>query len=188
MKLKTWTLVCSIALSMALSADEPKKPAAMSDQQKAEMEAMMKAATPGEMHKKLDSTVGDWNAKVSMWMAPGMKPQVSSGTATRKWVLGKRYVEERFSGNFMNKPFHGVGYTGYDNLKKEYFGTWMDDMGTGVMMTTGTRDDDKTWTFKGSMPDPTSGKDTPVEEKIIVKDKDHHTMEMYSPGPDGKMF
>ena len=28
----------------------------------------------------------------------------------------------------------------------------------------------------------------PAKEKIVVKDKDHHTMEMWMPAPDGKMF
>ena len=33
-----------------------------------------------------------------------------------------------------------------------------------------------------------TGKDSPVEEKLTIVDKDHHTLEMWSPGPDGKMF
>ena len=30
--------------------------------------------------------------------------------------------------------------------------------------------------------------DAPIEEKVTIADKDHHTMEMWSPGPDGRMF
>ncbi len=38
------------------------------------------------------------------------------------------------------------------------------------------------------MADPMTGKVMPIEEKIVVVDKDHHMMEMWGPGPDGKMF
>lgn len=188
MKLKAWTLVCTLLVSAALYAADPPKKSEPSAEEKAAMEAMMKAATPGEAHKKLDGMVGTWSAKVTMWPAPGVPPQVSTGTSTAKWVMGGRFIEENFTGNMMGMPFTGRGYTGYDNIKKQYFGSWMDNMSTAMMMTTGTQDSDNTWTFKGTMPDPMSGKDTPLEEKVTVQDKDHHTFEMWTPAPDGRMF
>jgi hypothetical protein len=39
-----------------------------------------------------------------------------------------------------------------------------------------------------SMPDPMTGKDTPEESRLMVADRDHYTMEMWSPRPDGKMM
>ena len=30
--------------------------------------------------------------------------------------------------------------------------------------------------------------DAKVDSKMTVTDKDHHTMEMWGPGPDGKMY
>jgi hypothetical protein len=153
------------------------------------MEAMMKAGTPGDAHKKLEPFVGTWTTKVKAWMAPGTQPMTSEGTATQEWILDGRYLEQRFSGNFMGMPFKGEGITGYDNIRKQYFGTWMDSMSTCMMTSTGSLDaDGKTLTFTGSMPDPMTGKDAQVIEKITVTDADHHTMEMWSPGPDGKMF
>ena len=72
-------------------------------------------------------------------------------------------------------PFSGIGYNGYDNVKKQYWGTWMDSMSTGMMMSSGnTSDNGKTWKFTSSMPDPMTGKDAPVDEKVTVTDKDHH--------------
>src|SRR6185369_4380224 len=139
--------------------------------------------------KLLDGMAGTWDAKVTMWMAPGQEPTVSTGTSENSWVLGNREMMEKFSGTFMGMPFSGIGYTGYDNIKKQYWGTWMDSMSTGMMMSTGsTADNGKTWKFNSSMPDPMTGKDAPVEEKITVTDKDHHTMEMWTPGPDGRTF
>lgn len=153
------------------------------------MEAMMKAGMPGDAHKLLNGMAGSWSTKATFWMVPGADPQTMEGTSENKWVFDGRYLEQRFKGNFMGMPFEGLGYTGYDNVKKQYWGSWMDNMSTGMMMSTGsTSDGGKTWTFTGSMPDPMTGKDSKVDEKITVVDADHHTMEMWGPGPDGTMF
>ena len=148
------------------------------------MEAMMKAATPGAPHKALEGMVGTWDTKITMWMMPGMDPMTSSGVAESKMIFGGRYVEQRFKGSFMGMPFEGVGYTGYDNIKKQYFSTWMDNMGTSFMMS----NSGDGMTYTGSMPDPMTGKDTPFENKVIVVDADHTNFEMWTPAPDGKMF
>ena len=175
-------MVCTAAV--ADHHDEKKKP----QMDPAMMEAMTKAATPGEPHKMLQGMVGTWDAKVTMWMMPGADPMTSTATAVNKSIMGGRYIEQRMTGNFMGMPFEGIGYSGYDNVKKEYFGTWMDNMSTGFMVSTSTGGDEKTMTYKGSMPDPMTGKDAPFEQKVTIIDNDHSIFEMWSPGPDGKMF
>jgi Protein of unknown function (DUF1579) len=157
-------------------------------QDAAHMEAMMKAGTPGDAQKKLDVFAGTFNVKMTMWMAPGAPPASGEGTSESKWVMGGRYLEQRFKGNVMGMPFEGVGYTGFDNVKKQYWGSWMDSMSTAMMVSSGWMPDGKTWLFSGSMADPMTGKDTRVEERITVQSADQHTMEMYGPAPDGTMF
>jgi hypothetical protein len=188
MKIRVLIATALLVLCTGVYAQEQQKKE-MPPDQKAAMDAMMKAMTPGDAHKLLDGMAGTWDAKVSMWMDPSQPPQVSTGVSENSWVLGNRELMQKFSGNFMGMPFSGVGYTGYDNVKKQYWGTWMDSMSTGMMMSIGnTADNGKTWKFTSSMPDPMTGKDAPIDEKVTVIDKDHHTMEMWSPGPDGKMF
>jgi len=161
----------------------------MSAEEKAMMEAMMKAMTPGDAHKLLDGMVGTFDAKVTSSMDPSKPPEVSNGTSENSWVMGNRYVMQKFTGSFMGMPFQGVGYTGYDNIKKQYWGLWMDNFSTGAMVSAGsTADNGKTWKFTSTMPDPMTGKDAPMEERITVTDHDHHTFEMWAPGPDGRMF
>jgi len=63
----------------------------------------------------------------------------------------------------------------------------MDNMGTGVAMSTG-RMDGNVLTFASTMDDPMTGKTQQIQEKVTVTDNDHYTMEMWGPGPDGKMF
>ena len=175
-----------VALTIASAAAQaPKdKPAAQSSAE--DMAAMMAAGAPGPQHKGLESMVGKWNATVKMFEAPGAPPQVSKGVSTNEMVMGGRFVHQAFTGEFMGMPFTGMGLTGYDNLQKKYFGAWVDNMSTGMMVTYGTCSADaKTYEFKGEMPGP-DGKMGPVREVVkIVSDK-QHVFEMYTPGPDGK--
>jgi hypothetical protein len=179
------TVLVAFTATLAL-ADDPK---AKSGPSQAEMEAMMKAATPGDAHKKLNGMAGTFTADVKMWMAPGAPPTAGSGVAENTWALDGRWLQQNFTGTFMGMPFTGVGYTGYDNIKKKYVGSWMDSMSTSMMISTGTANaDGKSYTFTSTMDDPMTGKSTPVKETVTVVDDDHHTLEMWGAGPDGKMF
>ena len=97
MKLKVCLGACALLVSSLVLAqqEQPK----MSAEEKAQMEAMMKAGTPGENHKKLASMVGTWDTTVKMYpMQPGAPVQQSTGTSVNEWVLGGRWVRETFSG------------------------------------------------------------------------------------------
>jgi Protein of unknown function (DUF1579) len=182
------TVLVAFTATLAAAADDPKAKAA-ADQHQAEMAAMMKAATPGDAHKKLGGMVGTFNADVKMFMAPGAPPTGGGGVSENTWALGGRWVEQQFTGTFMGMPFQGIGYTGYDNIKKKYVGTWMDNMMTAMMVSEGTPDaSGKSITFTSTMDDPMTGKSSPVKETVTVVDEDHHTLEMWGPGPDGKVF
>jgi Protein of unknown function (DUF1579) len=186
-KVSLAAVVLTILATTAIAQQDQKESKPSMDP--AMMDAMMKAGTPGPEHQKLDGMVGTWQTKVTMWSVPGADPMVMEGTSDNQWVLGGRYLEQRFSGSFAGMPFEGRGYTGYDNVKKQYWGTWMDNMSTSIMLSTGSvGDDGKTWTFTGTAPDPMTGKDQTVTSKMTVIDADHHTMEMWGPGPDGKTF
>jgi hypothetical protein len=177
MRLKVFLAAALLLVSLPVLAQD----AAM-------MEAMQKAGTPGDMQKKLDVFVGTWNTKVTFWMAPAAPAMSTQGTSENRWIMGGRFLEQRFKGDMMGMPFEGLGYTGYDNVKKQYWGTWMDNMSTAMMMSTGWSPDAKTFMFTGSMADPMTGKDARMEERLTVVDSDHHVMEMWGPGPDGSMY
>jgi hypothetical protein len=181
------TVLITFTAALAVAADDPKAKAAA--EQQAQMEAMMKAATPGDAHKKLGAMVGTFDTAVKMYQQPGAPPTAGSGVSENTWALDGRFVQQQFTGTFMGMPFHGIGYTGYDNIKKKYIGSWMDNMMTAMMVSTGTASaDGKSITFTSSMDDPMTGKSSPVKETVTVVDNDHHTLEMWGAGPDGKMF
>jgi hypothetical protein len=181
------TVLVTFTAALAIAADDPKAKATA--EQQAAMEAMMKAATPGDAHKKLGAMVGTFNTDVKMYPQPGAPAVSGSGVSENTWALDGRFVEQRFNGTFMGMPFHGIGYTGYDNIKKHYIGSWMDNMTTSMMVSEGTPDaTGKSITFTSTMDDPMTGKSSPVKETVTVVDDDHHTLEMWGAGPDGKMF
>jgi hypothetical protein len=189
MRMKIWFATALLVLGTLTAAlAQEHKMDSMSPEQKAAMDAMMKAMTPGDAHKQLQPFVGDFDAKITMWSNPAAPPTVTTGTSQNKWVLGDRYIEQHFTSSMMGMPFYGIGYMGYDNVKKSYWGSWIDNFSTGLMTSTGAMTDSKSWKFAESMSDPVSGKSVTGESRFTVVDADHHAMEMWGPGPDGKMF
>jgi hypothetical protein len=168
----------------ALAADPP-KPAAPSAQEKAMMEKMAQAGTPGAAHRKLDPLAGKFNVKSKMWMDPSKPPEESTGTSERKWIMGDRYLEERFQGKVNGQPFTGMGTMGYDNVTKDYFGTWIDSMSTGMTTSRGALNGN-VLKYKGMMSDPMAGKEVPYSMTLTMTGNDSHTMEMWGPGPNGQ--
>jgi hypothetical protein len=69
------------------------------------MRKMEEAGTPGAAHQALEALVGNWQAEVKCWHEPNGQPQVSHGTAEAKWTLNGRFLEEKFQGEMMGKPF-----------------------------------------------------------------------------------
>ena len=146
-----------------------------------DMKAMMAYSTPGDIHKMLAKSAGSWSATVTMWTQPGAAPMSYSASASDEMILGGRYLKSTNTGTFMGMPFEGIGITGYDNAKKLFVNSWIDNMGTGIMSMTGTWDaPTKSIRFTGSMVDPMSGKDIPVREILRMVDDNNQVLEMYS--------
>jgi hypothetical protein len=173
-----------LALSTVAQAQQPE----MTPEQKAEMEAYMKAGTPGAPHKAMAASVGTFDAKVKSWQAPGQPPTEEAATATRTMALDGRVRVEDFKGSMMGMPFTGHGMQGYDNVTGKYWATWNDSMSTGLMVSEGTCDAKNACTFKGSWNDPV--KKTKVTSRMASKWTSPTTevFEMWGPGKDGKEF
>ena len=165
-----------------LSAEPPK----MTPEQQKEMEAWMKAGTPGTQHKDLASTAGDYAVTVKSWESKDGPAQESAGTATRSMMLDGRVLAEEFHGDMMGMPFTGHGMMGYDNTKGKYWSTWMDSMSTGMMASEGTCDASKNCSFTGTMMDPVKNKQVTLKMKTAWKSPSVEVFEMWGPGKDGK--
>jgi len=149
------------------------------------MKTMMEVGTPGEEHKMLAKSDGNWKAETTMWMEPGAPPVPGKGSATYKMIMGGRYQQISFKGDFMGMPYEGYGITGYDKGKKVFFSTWMDNMSTMMMNMEGkSSDGGKTMELKGRMLCPANGQECDMREVYKMVDDNTQIMEMY--GPDMK--
>lgn len=152
------------------------------------MQQMMELSKTNENHKLLSSMDGNWDYVVKFSPGPGAPMQESKGTATRKSMMGGRYVTMEVSGNMQmpdetGKPktvqFKGMAVEGYDNVKKKFVSSWIDNMGTGIMMSEGTYDPStKSFTYTGEV-EAIPGMKMPVREVVKVPDSSHMMLEWY---------
>lgn len=158
-------------------------------QMKAQMDAYAKLSMPGEHHKRLASLAGKWNVTGKAWMVPGQPPMDMTSTMEASWIMGGRYLVSVYKGSFMGQPFEGHGVDGYDNGSHEYFSTWVDNMGTGVMVARGTCGDPcNALTETAETVDPLSGKTMKTKSVVTFVDDNTYRMEMYlvGAGPGGQ--
>lgn len=154
------------------------------------MQQMMEMSKLNENHKLLSSLDGDWDYTGKMWMDGNNSgtPQEFKGTATRKTIMGGRYVTMDVNGMMQmpgedGKPkdteFNGMGLEGYDNVKKKFVASWIDNMGTGIEFSEGKYDPaTKAFTYSMEM-EPMPGMKTKVREVVKIVDDSHMTLEWY---------
>jgi len=140
------------------------------------MEAMAKAAEPGEPHRLLGRLEGTW--RVQMRMTVGGETIEGRGTALNEMVLGGRFLQSTFKGEMAGQNVIGMGFDGYDNQKQKYIGMWIDTNGTMMMTYEGDGDaDGATRTLYGSYNDPASGVEKQFKGVVKVLSTNRYTYE-----------
>ncbi len=177
---KTIITTCILLAAFCCNAQENSEAA---------MKAWQNFMTPGDMHKMMAKWDGTWDSEVTSWMAPGAPPTKSKAVAENKMIYNGLYQQSTHKGDMMGMPFEGMSTVGYDNAKKVFVSSWIDNMGSGIMYMEGTWDAaTKTMNFRGTCTDPMSSKTISVRENFKIIDDNTQMMEMYMPGPDGKEF
>lgn len=121
-------------------------------------------------------------------MSPGAPPTQAESECTNKMILGDRYQESVHTGMMMGMPFEGRSVVGYDNAKKMFQSTWVDNMGSGIMFLEGKYNEQtKTINLKGTEVDAMTGKTESVRETMKFIDDKTQMMEMYMT-KDGKEY
>ena len=154
------------------------------------MKQMSEMSKLNENHKLLSSLDGNWTFTIKMWWNPdpNAPAQESKGTATRKTVMGGRYVMMDVTGKMQmpgedgkmkDMQFKGMGLEGYDNVKKKFVASWVDNMGTGIELSEGTYDPaTKSFTYTMEM-EPLPGMKSQVREVIKIADNNHMMLDWY---------
>ena len=183
-RLSLFTLLIVFCCSTFLVFAQDKK-----EEQAAAQQKWKEYMTPSTNHKMMAKSVGEWTTKMQMWETPDAKPMESEGTCKSEMILGGRYMQSKYSGMVMGMPFEGISTDGYDNGKKVYFNTWVDNMGTGIMHAEGKMDDaTKMVVYNGTMYDPMQNKDLTYRQTMQMVDDNHMVMEMYNTTKDGKEY
>src|SRR5690349_18872236 len=104
-----------VSTSLLFAPDNKESAADQKKPSKEEMMAMMmKLGTPGAEHAALKQFEGTWDADVTIQMDASEQPMNSKGKMINKIILGGRYLQGDFKGEFMGMPFEGMSMTGYD--------------------------------------------------------------------------
>lgn len=146
--------------------------AAADTQQPAQAPPANAAAAVGEQHRRLAALAGQWRVQQSLWLNEATVPQVDSGTALFTAVLGGRHLQQDLRVR-SHPPFQGLGFTGYDNVTRQYYTSWMDINFTGVLLLHGDYDAAaKVYRFSGAMAG-AAGESVPTREELQIVDGKH---------------
>ena len=181
----TTAVTAVVLLAAAALAPASAQPPDMTPEQMAEMEAYMKAGTPGAPHEALASSVGNYDLVVKGWHERGAPPTEDAGTATRTMALDGRVLIEEVSSSMMGMPYTGQGMTGYDNVTGKYWSIWADSMSTGAMVSEGECDAKQTCKFIGTYSDPITKDPVTMRMNSRWTSPTTEVFEMHGPGPDG---
>ena len=188
-------VVGSIALA---SQSQDRKPADQQQMQlppgwtQEDMQACIEAGTPGEMHKFLAESAGEWRGVNKMWMAPDTEAMTSESSAVITPIMDGRFVKMEMKGEMPGGmgPFNGFAIYGYDNVSKKFVASWIDNMGTGIMQGTGERSSDGTtltWNYTYNCP--ITKKEVTMREVETITGPNSRRIEGYNTDPkSGKEY
>ncbi|MBB4800896.1 hypothetical protein HNP37_000935 [Flavobacterium nitrogenifigens] len=172
------TEIPTTADSLAVKTEEPLIEETVDSA--AQMKAWQEYATPGNPHKMMADEVGTWNCDMTFWSEANGKPEKATSVAVIRMILGGRYQESDYKGTMMGQPFEGKSTLAYNNASQEYTTTFIDNMGTGMMVAMGKYDESKkSMELKGEMVNPVNGKKTAYREVYTIVDPKTRKMEMY---------
>jgi len=144
-------------------------------------------AKAGKFHDFLKQFEGSWETKSEFQM--GEQVMKSKGTETDKFAVGGLFLltDGKADMEGMPMPFEFHSTWGYDEHKKKYTGSWVDNMSTAIWPFEGTVDEaGKVFTLAMEGPNPMDGK--PMKIKFIheITGKDARKLTLFMPGHDGK--
>jgi len=142
---------------------------------------------PGPEHKMLASFAGSWSVKAKAYSNPKQPPEESSGTLTRKVVLDGLFLQEELKAHSKaGFTLSGLGLVGYDVFRKQFVSSWVDNLGTGIMVNYGTYDA-KSRTISYVFEDvDDDGVKIRGRDLLKILSPNEHVFEMYRHRLDGK--
>ncbi|MEQ1632439.1 MAG: DUF1579 family protein [Planctomycetota bacterium] len=146
-------------------------------------EMMAKAAKftqPGPLHKELEKFVGTWTTG-SAFVMGGNKTPASPGTMTFRWLMEGRWLACEWKGTLMGRPYESFWLLGYDNFKKSFVITTVQNMDTAMLRSEGDlTQDGKTLITWGTLDEYLTGEHDKIVKNVFrFVDADHITIEVH---------
>ena len=144
---------------------------------------------PGEAHERLEMFVGTWDVTVASSSGPLSPIDTSYGTSRSSWILGYRFVEERFEGAVSGSPYQGLGLMGYDAGARQYTTIWLDSLSTTLAVSRGRYDATRqSFELQGEVYDPLLGREKSTKMRIDIESRDSYHVSMLDSLPDGREY
>lgn len=139
------------------------------------------AQEPTEQHESLKYDVGTWTGTMTMNVPGADAPMTMEVKETNKMLTGDLWLLSEFEAG----PFKGHGQFGYDASKKQYVGTWIDNMSSHLNVMKGKLDEAKgemVMTFKGI--NQQTGEPQQMKSVTTRKGEDQRNFVMYAKNGD----
>lgn len=144
---------------------------------------------PGTSHELLTSFVGDWTVDVISWGSPDANPERSSARSSADWILGYRYVREKYKSLAIGPRYEGLGFLGYDAGARVYTSVWMDSLNTSIATAKGIYNPETaTFALRGEVYDPLLGRPKETRTLIQILSQDSYKVTMLDRTARGKDF
>jgi hypothetical protein len=156
-----------------------------------DMQACIRAGTPGEEHEHLAKSVGQWHGTTTMWMSPGGEAMASECKVTVTPIMDGHYTKIKWEGDMPGMgPYRGLGIYGFDNVSQEFVSIWIDNHSTGIMRGVGELSPDgKTLSWKYTHNCPVTKKPAVLREEETFTGPNTKTIVMHAADPkSGKEY
>lgn len=135
----------------------------------------------------LDVFVGTWDARSLFWLRPNDAPIESTGVMESEWILGQRYLEQKYTGaQLFDQEYAGRGLWGYNTTTGDYECVWCDTAACMILCERGEFDTEKkVYIADATFVSPVSGQIMRRRSVITIRSNNEHVLETFiGPEPD----
>lgn len=186
-------LFSGASLSLALAEDKKPSTAQIEMLDIKQLEKARKAAEPAEQQSILAALGGKWLFDLNFYSKKGADAQLSNGRVENEMILGGRFLSSKMDlilnvgGESLS--YQGLNVIGYDNIKKVYTSTLIDNMRTGIANGEGKYDEkNKTLEIKGRLNHPLFDKERAYRTIIQFFDDNKYTQTIFMADKSGGEF
>jgi hypothetical protein len=152
--------------------------------------AFRNPANPGKQHANLlGSMLGTWNTTTTFFAGPGINSnQTSRGTAKCSQLLGGRFCQLELEGDMLGTPFKAVSLYGFNASADQFENCWMDTGTTGMTISYGSKQGEKSILWESEYTDPTTGESKTTHSVLSFPSYQTMSYELFELGADGSRW